>query len=450
MHRFYATIIFLLLMNLSIQLKAQSSSGEIVDEIVASVADKIILHSELEFSYQQLKHEYGALSDTVKCSLLQQKLIEKLLLTKAQVDSITINEDRVDAELEERIRYFARQFGGEKALEDYYGRSIAEIKASNRDKIRDNQLVAEMQRKIIKDIKVTPSDIKAYYSHLSKDSLPLYSAELEIAKIVIAPKVSKEAKQVAYDKLSDLRKRILNGDKFKTLAMIYSDDKGSAMNGGELGFFNRGKMVPEFEAAAFRLLPDSLSKIVETQFGYHLLQGISRKGDDVNVRHILIMPKIYSSDVELARRKIDSIAQLIKMDSISFSDAARKFSDDEATKSNGGFLAEGGSKIAVDALPHDIYLKISSLKPGEMTEPELSQTEDPDPKKVWVMYYLKSETKPHRANIRDDYQKLQQLAQQQKQNDAMEKWIIKNKSRFYIYINDNYKNCTQLKNWLSK
>ncbi len=432
---------------------AQPKNGQVIDEIVAVVADKIVLHSEVEFEFQQLKREYAVLNDTIKCDIINRKLTDNLMIVKAQVDSLPINEERIDAELDERIRYFAKQFGGEKGLEDYYGKTIGEIKSQNRDKIRNNQMISEMQRKIIKDVKVTPTDIKNYFNQMVRDSLPLYSAELEVAQLIIEPKVSKAAKDAAKEKIIEIRERILNGENFKTLALIYSDDKVSAKQGGELGYFARGLMVPEFEAAAFKLLPDSISRVVETKYGYHIIQAINRKGDEMNARHILIMPKIYKNDIELARKKTDSILYLIKLDSTTFEKAAKKNSDDIQTKNNGGLIMDangGGSKIPVDELDKDIYLKVSSLKVGEYTEPEIYTLNNGEPKKVWRVLYLKSETKPHRCNMRDDYQKLQQMALVKKQNDTIQKWVAKNRSKFYVYVSNSFIQCNEVKSWIKK
>jgi peptidyl-prolyl cis-trans isomerase SurA len=245
-------IVFCLLSFVGLNLKAQ-----VIDEIVAVVADKIILRSDIEIAYEQAAREMGISHDSIKCIILEQKLIENLLVIKAQVDSLPISEERVDAELEERIRYFAQQYGGEKALEEIYGKNISDIKASNRERIKNNQLASSMMAKIVKDVKVTPTDIKNFYNEIPTDSLPYYSAEVELAQIIIEPKISKESRHKKKKKITELRRRIIeDGDKFSTLALIYSDDKVSATKGGELGYFGRGMMVPEFEGAAFRLKPD--------------------------------------------------------------------------------------------------------------------------------------------------------------------------------------------------
>jgi peptidyl-prolyl cis-trans isomerase SurA len=435
---------------------AQPGSGETIDGIVGVFADKIILHSEIEFEYQQFLKEYpDKISDTIRCDILKQKLTEKLLSTKAEIDSLPLTDERIDGELEQRIQYFARQFGGEKGLEEFYGKSIAEIKQNYRDKIKTSLLMQEMQQKILKDIKVSPTDIKTYFNAIDKDSLPYYSSEVEVAQLIIEPKVSKEAKDIAYQKISELRTRLINGDNFRTIAKIYSDDKGSAVQGGDLGFFSRGMMVPEFEAAAFKTPQDSISKIVETKFGYHIIQPIKRRGEEVNARHVLIKPQIYKADIEESRVKIDSIINLIKSDTISFVEAAKKFSTEKRTGARGGFLSNpqnGNTKIPIDELPKDIFLIIQNLKPGDMSNAELTtiQNAQGEAVKVWRIIFLKSESKPHIANLKDDYQKMQIAAEEDKKQKTLARWIEKNRKQFYVQVADEYKTCPSLQSWESK
>ena len=420
--------------------------GQVIDEIAAVVADNIIMQSEIEVEFQQLQKDIGQLNDSARCAILRQKLVERMLLTQAQLDSLPLSEDRVDMELEKRIKFFASQFPGrEKEMESYYGKSTSEIKANNRDKIKSSMLVQEMQSKILREVKVSPTDIKKFFNELDKmDSLPYYSAEVELAQIIMLPKVNKEAKQLALEKITDLRERVMKGDNFGTLALIYSDDKGSAQRRGELGVFTRGDMVPEFEAAAFKLKPDSTSKIIETKYGYHILQLIDRRGENINVRHILIKPQIFKSDIALAKSLLDSVLWLIKIDTLTFEKAAQKYSDDENTKANGGFITDGNvgsTKIAIDELPKDIFYSIDKLEPGEISEAELITLPTPDKQQAWRVFYVKSISAPHRANLRDDYQKMQALALQRKQNQAMQSWIDKHKGNYYIQVSDTYKNC---------
>jgi peptidyl-prolyl cis-trans isomerase SurA len=312
-----------------------------------------------------------------------------------------------------------------------------------------------MQQKILKDIKVSPTDIKTYFNAIDKDSLPYYSSEVEVAQLIIEPKVSKEAKDIAYQKISELRTRLINGDNFRTIAKIYSDDKGSAVQGGDLGFFSRGMMVPEFEAAAFKTPQDSISKIVETKFGYHIIQPIKRRGEEVNARHVLIKSQIYKADIEESRVKIDSIINLIKSDTISFVEAAKKFSTEKRTGARGGFLSNpqnGNTKIPIDELPKDIFLIIQNLKPGDMSNAELTtiQNAQGEAVKVWRIIFLKSESKPHIANLKDDYQKMQIAAEEDKKQKTLARWIEKNRKQFYVQVADEYKTCPSLQSWESK
>jgi peptidyl-prolyl cis-trans isomerase SurA len=434
---------------------AQNKPGMVIDQIVGIVGDNIIMQSELEIEFSQLRKEFPEANDSFKCEILKQKLNEKVMLCKAQLDSIVLSEDRLEQELERRIAYFASQTpGGVKGLEEYYGKTIAEIKATNREKIKEGLLVQEIQQKALKDVKITPNDIKKFYNELAaNDSLPFYSAEVEVAQLIIGPKVSKEAKDIAHEKIVELRNRIVAGEHFNTLALIYSDDKGSAVQGGELGFFGRGAMVPEFEAAAFRLKPDSVSKVIETKFGYHILTLIDRKGDNINVRHILIRPKIFNKDIDDAKVLLDSILWQIKIDSLTFEQAAKKFSDDPLTKSSGGFITESGTgttKVPIDELDKSLYFRIEGLNAGDITEPELITMPTPDREQMWRVLYLKSETKPHRANLKDDYQKFQVMAENKKKAKALADYIDRSKKQFYVHVSDEYKNCPSIKKFLKE
>lgn len=429
------------------------SFAQVVDEIVGAVGDKIILKSEIETELEQIKKQSEiALPPDIRCELLNQKLAERLMLHKADLDSVVVDEDRVTTVLDDRVRRLVAQFGGERAFEDYYGKTIAEIKADNRDKIRESLVVEEMRQKILKDVKVSPTDVKKYFNSIPDDSLPFYSAEIEVAQIIRMPKVSKEAKEIAFMRISEIRERILKGESFQTLAVLYSDDPVSAARGGELGFFNRGDMVPEFDAMAFRLKKDTVSKIIETNYGYHILQLISRRGETVNVRHILIRAQTTKDDLKQAKNLMDSLYYRMKYDSLSFNDAAKKFSDDDDTKAGGGFMRDqqtGSTHINVEMLDKSMYLTIEKMKPGEISEPELINL--PDGSQAYRMVYLKSEIPPHKANLRDDYQKFQSIAFAAKQQEVMSKWINKYKGSYYVKVSDSYLlACPTLQMWLKK
>jgi peptidyl-prolyl cis-trans isomerase SurA len=438
----------------SSKLHAQKS-GEIIDQIVAVVGSNIIMHSEIEMEYKQMQKEMeGNIPDSVKCLIIKQKILDLILLNKAELDSVVVNEERVDSELERRIRYFAMQFGSEQKMEEFYGKSIAKIKADNREKIKQSMLTQEMQSKALKDVKISPNDVRKFFNEIPEDSLPFYSAEVEVAQIIIEPKVSPEAKQIALEKIKDLRNRIVNdNENFNTLSLIYSDDKGSATKGGELGFFGRGDMVPEFEAMAFKLKPDSVSKIIETKYGYHIMKLIDRKGERINVRHILIRPTIFRSDIQKTRELLDSIVWQIKIDSMKFEEAAKKYSTDDRTKGRGGFITEeqtGSTRVPIDELERNIFFTVDKLKVGEISEPELITLDGPDRTQAWRVLYLKSETKPHRANLKDDYQKFQSIAMQRKQAKALDDYIERARKSTYIRVAPNYTHCENVNKLLLK
>lgn len=441
------SVLYFYVLFLPVTLFAQES-GQVIDRIVAEVGYNVIMQSDIEMEYLQMREKMGLHHDSIKCFILRQKIMDNILLTKAQIDSVVVQEERVDYELEKRIKYFAAQFnGGEKAMEEYYNKTIAQIKSDNRDKIRNTMLIEEMRNKSLKDVKVSPTDIKKLFQEYTQDSLPYYSAEVELAQMIIEPKVSKEARQIALEKIQDIRRRIIEGQDFNTMALIYSEDKGSAAKGGELGFFSRGDMVPEFEAASFKLKPDSISKIIETKYGYHILKLIDRKGERINVRHILVRPQVFKADIQKARELMDSIIWEVKQGKITFEDAAKKYSDDERTKSNGGFITEsrtGNYRVPVDELDKEIYFRIESLNGGDISEPELITIPGPEREQAWRVFYLKSEMPPHRANLKDDYQRFQVMAMQQKQNKALQDYINRSRKEVYIKVADDFKNCPEV------
>ncbi len=415
----------------------------VADEIIATVGNKILLHSELELELEQQKKQVANINDpATQCDIFNQLLIRKFMLMRADLDSLEIQEDRVDAELNKRISYFISLYGSERKMEEQTGKTVSQLKNDNRDKIRDELLIQQQREKLVGNVKVSPNEVAAYFNKFPKDSLPNFDAEIEIAQIIIKPKVTPAEKRVAYEKILDIRRQIMSGTSFRTMALLYSDDKGSARNGGEMDEFGHGVMVAQFEAMAFKLSNDTISPIIETEFGYHIMQLIYRKGDKVKVRHILIRPIMVGQDYEDARKFLDSLRGRILLDSIKFEDACKKFSDDERTSYNGGFYLDpntGSTKIAVSEIDKETYEIVSKLKPGEITSP--TQITLDDGSIVYRILYLKSESPPHVMNMKDDYQKIQGKALEAKQFDILKKWLLKEKNKSYYKIKDNYKDC---------
>jgi peptidyl-prolyl cis-trans isomerase SurA len=432
-------------------LSAQPQS-KVIDEVIAVVGDNPILRSEIEVEYLQLKDNFvGIHPDSAKAILLNKSLMEKLMLFKAQQDSTVVSEERVEAELEKRLRFYIQKFGSEKNMEEYLGKTANQLKAEYRDKIRSQLRVQDVQQIIMKDVKVSPTEVRRYFNSLNQDSLPYYSAEVEVASLVRTPKITTEEKQIALESITDIRHRILNeGKDFGLMARLYSEDPGSAIKDGELGQFGRNEMVPEFEAAAFKLKPDSISPIIESKYGYHILKLIDRKGERINVRHILVKPKTVTSDLELARLYADSLRKLVMEGKGKFEDLVKTNSDDEEnSKAIGGYLTDpltGATRISLDQLDKDLYFTIENMKAGEVSEPVRYVTQDNTA--AYRIIYLKNFWPPHKANLKDDYQKIQQATNEYKRQQNMDEWVKTYKKKAYVRVNGNYANYGVIKKWL--
>ncbi|NVO19791.1 MAG: peptidylprolyl isomerase [Bacteroidetes bacterium] len=425
--------------------------GKVADEVVAVLGGHPVLWSDVETQYQQARMQ-GVTGDpaAMRCSIFEDLLLQKLMLYQAETDSLVVSDDQVNSELDRRLRYYIQQFGSQEKLEEFYDKSMVEFKAEMKEPLRQELLAQQEQMKIIENIKVTPSEIKAYFKNLPPDSIPIIPTEYEIGQIVKQPPISAEELVNARSKISSLRDRILKGEKFSTLAILYSEDPGSASKGGELGLFGRGTMYPEFEAAAFNLKKKGdVSEIIKTKAGFHVLQLIERKGDFVNVRHILVIPKVSPLDLQVASQKLDSIANLIHnpADSMSFEKAVKLFSDDPG-KVNGGMLQNqetGNTRWDADKLDPKVFFTIDKLKVGE-TSSSVPYTTD-DGTQAYRLLYLKVRTEPHRANLKDDYNQIQEWALSKKKGVAVSKWVSEKSGSAYLRINDRYKDCALKYEW---
>lgn len=422
-----------------------------LDRIIAVVGGNITLQSDLETQYVQMLASGYDPNDDTRCILFEELLYGNLLLHRAKVDSLDVSAGEVEDELNRRLEYFISQLGSQEKLEEFYEKSILEIKDEFREIIKEQLLSQRMQQQITGDIKVTPAETRAYFNKIPTDSLPRINTELEIGRIMRRPSITKEQKAAARGKAEELRQRVLDGESFRALAILYSEDPGSAKNGGDLGFFERGRMVPEFDAVAFRLKEDSVSEVFESDYGFHFMQNMERRGEQINVRHILIKPKTDVEDLEKARLFLDSLHDEIENETISFADAAEKFSDDEESKMNGGMMFNPMSGAPVFSMEElgsvgpRVVFTIEKLEPGEVSKPV--KTQSPDGKESYNLYYLKSKTEPHIANMKDDYQRIQQAALAEKKNRVVEKWINEKAAKTYIRIADDYKDCPFSHRW---
>ncbi len=446
---------YLISLTLFFAVLATKAQPFLVDRVVATIGGTVVLQSDIESQYLQYLQQGGKADPGIKCEILDQLMINKLLLNQAKIDSVEVTDGQVDGELEKRLRYYIQQVGSASKLEEMMHKSLVEIKSDLKTTIREQLVTQTMQGKITKEITATPSDVKAYFNRIPKDSLPLIPAEWEISHIMKFVPITEQEKQAVKNQLLEIRKKCLATDStrrsFAGMATIYSDDKETAKKGGELGMVGRGELVKAFEAVAFKLKPDEISDIVETEYGYHLLQLIERRGDQVNVRHILIKPKINPDYLQKVADKLDSVAKLMKKDSLKFEDAAAKYSEDEDTKFNGGVLINpvtGGSKFEESQVDKILFFQLNKLAVGEVSKPlPMSTNAGKDAVRLAV---VKSRTSPHRANLKDDYQKIQNAAQNEKQNTAMTDWITKKRKTTFIHICDDYQKCEILKEWIVK
>jgi peptidyl-prolyl cis-trans isomerase SurA len=445
------SVIFVLLMVLSFKTVAQSDlpPRQIVDMIVAAVGDHIILRSEFESELTQIEQSGEIATPEIRCYVLEELMQRKLLVHQAEIDSLPVSDEQIDDELDRRIKYFAVQVGGEKKLEQYLQKSIREYKKEMRPKMKQQMLAAEMERKIYADIKVTPNEVRSFFERIPRDSLPLIGAEIELSQIILKPKPSQFARDYAYGELEKIRRDIVErGADFTMMAKLHSDDPGTKVRGGSLGEFGRGDMVPEFERAVFKLEKNGVSPIIETQFGFHIIQLVERRGERVEARHILLRPKASSYEVRATESLADSLRRVFVQNKESYCDLVKNFTEDEMTKGNCGYLSDpqtGITKLPAEYMDEQTLKQIRGLSPGEMSEPVT--IEMPDGSKVVRLVFLKTEHPPHIVNLVDDYTRIQMLALENKREEVMQKWVAKKVKDTYFMVDNSYFSCDFTYTW---
>jgi len=405
------------------------------------------LKSEVEISYLQFMRSPEAQimqtsSDDVRCRVLESLIINKMMLARAVMDSVTVEKDVIYEQIDRRMDYFIQQFGTVAKLESYYNKTIDQLKEDLYPQIRDQMVTQKMQNNITSGVSITPNDVKKFFKNLPADSLPYFSSEVEIGQIVRLPEVNRKDQLLFKQKLEEIRARIANGEDFCRLAKQFSQDPVSAKNCGEIGFFKKGELVPEYEAATNKLQPGQTSPVIETQYGFHIIQLIERRGVEYNTRHILIKPSSSSKDLVYATAFLDSIRHTILIDSISFAKAAKLYSADKPTAYNGGMFTDtetGSTRIAQEDLQPAVFFVIDTMKVGDISMPTKFTMED-GTEAVRIIFYQKK-IPAHQANLIDDYQKIYAAALEEKKNNAVNEWFDKTKSKVFIDINDEYKQC---------
>ena len=433
---------FLILATFNFPLLAQS-----VDKIEAVLGDEIILTSEIESQYLQYLSQGNTKSSEIKCQIIEDLLFQKLLINQAKLDSLVVSNEEVETEINKRLSYFESQLGSVEKVEDYFGKSKAEIELELSKVIKDQFLAQRMQNQLTSSIKVTPAEVKDAYALLSDAEIPTMPTQVEVAQIVIKPKITNEQKDKIRARLNSFRERVYNGEDFKMLATLYSDDPGSATKGGELGFVNRGDLVPEFERAAFRLKEGEISEVVESQFGYHIVQLIERRGEQINVRHILIKTKVNATALHAAKLKMDSIANQISAGSLIFDEAVNKYSDDE-NKNNGGLLLNPNTMSTLhilDDMAPALRLVVESLVEGGVSAPAVIQMQDEN--KAYRILRLNKRVETHKANLVDDFSKIKEYSINAKKQETLEKWMNKTIAKTYIRLSDALSECELANKW---
>ncbi len=435
----------------SIALNAQE---KVIDQIVAIVGNNPILQSEVDTQYKQAVEQGEPAEEATRCKVFEEILYQKLLLAQAQKDSLTVTEAQVEQEMDRRLQYYIRQFGSEEKFAEFYGKTTDEFKVDFRDNMRNLLLSQQMQNKVIGDITVTPNEVKEYFNSIPTDSLPFINEEVEIGQIVKGPSISPEAKKMAKEKIEDIRSKIATGkSSFATMAALYSEDPGSSNKGGLYEKIQRGQFVPEWDALAFTLKAGELSPVFETVYGYFIIQVVERRGEEVDARSLLIAPKVESLDLLKAKLSLDTIYTILSADTISFAEAAARYSTDGDSKHNGGLLINpftGSTRFEMDELgqyDQNVAFAMNKLKVGEYTKPMPFTTAEG--KQAYRILYLKTNVQAHRANLKDDYQKIQSGATSVKQQAAITKWINKKLPAIFVKINDDLKNCDFKNHWLN-
>ncbi len=419
---------------------------EKIDDIIAQVGEEIVLLSEIEEQFALAVAQQGtAIPAEAKCSIIDQLLSQKLILNQAALDSIVVAEEEIETQLNARIdRILGFMQGDVAQFEAYYGKSVNEVKSDFRQDLRAQITTERMQSIILGEVNITPAEVKDFFSKIPVDSLPYFNSEVELGEIIYKPKVNSEERLMAMEKAQEIRNRIVEGgEDFAELASTYSDDKGSAKLGGELGWAKRNTFVPEFEAAAYTLENGEISELVETDFGFHIIQLIERRGNSVKVRHVLISPKITEADLDLAYTKVEEFRNQIAVDSITFSRAVKRYGDEnQQSYNNDGIMvnpATGNGFFEIGDLEPDIYFAIDTLEINQMTAP--MKFNAPSGETLYRLVLLKSRTKPHKADLSLDYSRIRKAALESKKNIFINNWVEEKIGSTYIEFEDPYGTC---------
>lgn len=445
-------IFSLLAIGLSIHTMAQKEPI-VIDKIVAQVGDNIILLSDLQAQKLQMLQSDMEVNRESDCQLLESMMYQNLLLNQAKLDSLVVMDAQVEAEMENRIRIIEQQIGGRQKLEEFYGKSVTQIKKEFFDVIKDRMLTQEMERIITENVSVTPKEVENFFRTIPADSIPYINSKLKFQQIVHYPDVTANDKERAKKKLEEILQSIKEGKNFETQARIHSMDPGSAREGGKIEA-TRGMMVPQFEAAVFSLKEGEVSNVFETDYGYHIVKLVKRKGEDYQCRHILIIPEYSNEALEKSALIMDTCYRLLKENKITWDEAVLRFSNDEATKQNRGIITnpitgdQSWSMEDLNQVDQQIFLLTDALEKGELTQPNLYYNFI-DRKQGIRIVRLMERTEPHVANLKEDYTLIRTAAENSKRQRILDNWAAEKIGKAYIKIDPEYAGCTFNNNWVN-
>jgi len=422
----------------------------VADKIAAVVGDRIILQSDIKNSVADMVRRGETLPPNAECMIMEQAVVSKVMMLQAEKDSLPVTDEDVEADLDNRIRSYINQFGTQEAVEEIAGKTIYQIKDDARESVKEQKLAAAMQRKIVENVRITPVEVKAWFDKIPKDSLPFYESELEIGQIVLYPKASRDLEQYIVGEMNNYRRQIeLKLTTFEQIAKRVSEDPGSKDRGGQYQL-NRTEKTwdPVFLSTAFRLKEGEISSPVKSKFGFHIIQMVQRNGDDAIVRHILRIPPVTAEEIDQAKRKLDTVRSKVIAGTMTFNEAATKYSDEESAKYTGAYLTnrDGSTFVTIDQLDKEMVGVLSKLSPGDFSMPVAFENEQG--KKGVRIIHLKSRSAPHRMNLKDDYSKIAQFALEEKKSKVMEKWIQNKLTTYYVNIDSaTAEECPQLKKY---
>ena len=422
----------------------------IADKIIAQVGDKIILRSDIYNALSDMRRQEAQLPPNPECMLVEAQLIQKALVLQAEKDSLVVGADELEASLDNQVRGFVMQYGSKEVLEEIAGKTVYQLKEDFREPFKERNLADQMRRKIVENIKITPTEVRNHFDAIPKDSLPFYESELEVSEILIYPKANREIESYVSRELNDMKRQVEAGTKkFDQLAKLHTEDPGSKENGGQYSLNRNDKQYwdPTFLAASFKLKEGQISPVIKSKFGLHIIQMVSRAGDDAIVRHILKIPPVTMEEVKESINKLDTVRSRLIAGTLNFGEAVNKFSEDEGSKFSGGRkqARDGSTYVTIDQLDKDLVLALKNMKVGEYSQP-VTYTDERNRKAVRVIH-LQTRTEPHRENLKDDYSRVASRAIEEKKQEALEKWFRTHIPNFYISLDSEFAGCESIKKW---